>query len=180
MRSIYIVNYKVCCILNINDTPSIKMHSTNVCFRRYEWKKDGVLLSYGNKLRLSPSSGNLTIIDFGSEHEGYYQCFAHNAHGTSISRVWQLVMASEYNGSNRPISQIPKYSCYISHNAPFRNEMCTFLNGALWDMERVHSILRFVNWVNYRDYSTMTTTIFLVIPVNLSSADHFMLVPFRL
>ena len=29
--------------------------------------------------------------------------------------------------SNRPVSQIPQCTCSISHNAPFRTEMCTFL-----------------------------------------------------
>ena len=28
---------------------------------------------------------------------------------------------------NRPISQIPRYTCPISHDAPFRTEMCTFM-----------------------------------------------------
>ena len=28
---------------------------------------------------------------------------------------------------NRPISQTPECTCFISHNAPFRTEMCTFL-----------------------------------------------------
>ena len=36
--------------------------------------------------------------------------------------------------------QITQCTCPISHNAPFRREMCTFfvLNGALWDMGQVH------------------------------------------
>ena len=40
---------------------------------------------------------------------------------------------------NRPISQIPQCTCSISHNAPFRTEMCTHisvLNSALWDMKQ--------------------------------------------
>ena len=28
---------------------------------------------------------------------------------------------------NSPISQIPQYTCLISHNTPFRTEMCPFL-----------------------------------------------------
>ena len=147
--------------------PSTKMHSTNVCFRRYEWKKDGVVLSYVNEVRLSPSSGNLTFTDLGSEHEGYYQCFAHNAYGISISNVTQLVRPSEYDRSNRPISQIPKCTCSISHNAPFRTEICTFLfrieHCGIWN----RCILGFVNSVNYRDYSIMTTTIYQVIPKSI-------------
>ena len=43
-----------------------------------------------------------------------------------------VVISSILNG---PYSQIPEWTCSISHNAPFR----TVLNGALWDMEPVHS-----------------------------------------
>ena len=52
---------------------------------------------------------------------------------------------------NRPISQIPECICSISHNAPFRTEMCTFLfwmeHCGIWS----RCILGFVNWVNSPD-----------------------------
>ena len=54
--------------------------------------------------------------------------------------------------SSRLISQIPEYTCSISHNAPFRTEMCTFLfwieHCGIWN----RCILGFVNWVNYQRY----------------------------
>ena len=39
--------------------------------------------------------------------------------------IFKLVY--RYNNCNWPNSQIPKCTCSISHNAPFRTEMCTFL-----------------------------------------------------
>ena len=39
---------------------------------------------------------------------------------------------------NRSISHIPQCTSSISHNAPFKTEMCTFLYVALWDMEQVY------------------------------------------
>ena len=50
--------------------------------------------------------------------------------------------------SNRPVSQIPEYTCSISCNAPFRTEMCTFLfwmeHCGIWN----RCILGFVSLVN--------------------------------
>ena len=50
-----------------------------------------------------------------------------------------------------PISQIPDCSCSISHNAPFRTEMYTFLfwmeHCGIWN----RCILGFVNQVNWTD-----------------------------
>ena len=52
---------------------------------------------------------------------------------------------------NWPNSQIPEWTCSISHNAPFRTEMCTFLfwmlHCGIWN----RCILRFVNKVNSYD-----------------------------
>ena len=49
----------------------------------------------------------------------------------------------------RPISQIPQCTCSISHNAPFRTEMCTFLfwmvHCGIWD----RCIVGFVNKVKF-------------------------------
>ena len=48
---------------------------------------------------------------------------------------------------NWQISQIPECTCFISQNAPFRTEMCTFLfwmeHYGIWN----RCILGFVNWV---------------------------------
>ena len=50
---------------------------------------------------------------------------------------------------NWPISQIPQCTCSISHNTPFRTEMCTFLfwmvHCGIWD----RCIVGFVNWANW-------------------------------
>ena len=50
---------------------------------------------------------------------------------------------------NRPIQQIPQCTCSISHNTPFRREMCTFLfwmvHGGLWNK----CIMGFVNCVGH-------------------------------
>ena len=57
--------------------------------------------------------------------------------------------------SNRPISQIPECTCSISHNSPFRTEMCTFLFWmeycGIWD----RCILGFVNWFSCGDWWLM-------------------------
>ena len=39
---------------------------------------------------------------------------------------WRMITLACYF-INRPFSQIPECTCSISHNAPFRTEMCTFL-----------------------------------------------------
>ena len=44
-------------------------------------------------------------------------------------------------GAIWPNSQIPECTCSISHNAPFKTEMCTFLFW-MWDMEPMHSGIR--------------------------------------
>ena len=44
--------------------------------------------------------------------------------------VWrQAITWTKANllSTNRPLSQIPECACSISHNAPFRTEICTFL-----------------------------------------------------
>ena len=64
--------------------------------------------------------------------------FLYHSHpSTNISNVIMFMMSCrEHNYScyshvssnfNRPISQIPECTCSISHNAPFRTEICTFL-----------------------------------------------------
>ena len=67
------------------------------------------------------------------------------------SRAWvqKKVLAQTWSVAvyicNKPISQIPEFTCSISHNAPFRTEMCTFLfwmeHCGIWD----RCILGFVN-----------------------------------
>ena len=58
---------------------------------------------------------------------------------------------------NRPISQIPQCTCPISHNAPFRTEMCTctfllwMVYCGIWD----RCIMGFVRWVYYSLTITM-------------------------
>ena len=60
---------------------------------------------------------------------------------------------------DKSISQIPKCTCSLSHNAPFRTEMCTFLfwmdHCRIWD----RSIAGFVNYVNYctKNYASTST-----------------------
>ena len=53
--------------------------------------------------------------------------------------------------TNWPNSQIPECIYSISHNAPFRTEMCTWMhNGALLEMEQVHSgICTFMFWMEH-------------------------------
>ena len=53
---------------------------------------------------------------------------------------------------NRPTSQIPDCTGFISHNAPFRTEMCTFLFWMehLWDIEQVHSGICELGQLNLR------------------------------
>ena len=65
---------------------------------------------------------------------------ASNAESFSIS--WHRQPNKDWNYTestlNRPESQIPLCTCSISHNAPFRTEMCTFLwygTDALWDLQ---------------------------------------------
>ena len=68
--------------------------------------------------------------------------------------------------SIRPISQIPECSCSISHNAPFRTEMCTFLfwmeHTFLFWMKHCgvwkRCILGFVNQVHCSWYTPHTAT----------------------
>ena len=38
-----------------------------------------------------------------------------------------LIISCSDSPSDRPISQIPQCTCSLSHNAPLRTEMCTFL-----------------------------------------------------
>ena len=47
--------------------------------------------------------------------------------GRTIFIVIASVWCFKYTDTNRPISQIPQCTCPISHNTPFRTEMCTFL-----------------------------------------------------
>ena len=49
--------------------------------------------------------------------------------------------------NNRPISQIPQYTCPISHNAPFRTEMCIFLFWMVHCRILHRCIVGFVNLV---------------------------------
>ena len=84
-----------------------------------------------------------------------------NASSSLVSAI--LTHWSKYKCINiisyKPISQIPKRTCSISHNAPFRTEMCTFLfwmdHCRIWD----RSIVGFVNYVNYctRNYASTST-----------------------
>ena len=65
---------------------------------------------------------------------------------TLLELVWSEV---EFPSSlNRPISQIPECACPISHNAPLRTEMCTFLfwmvHCGIWD----RCIVGFVDMIN--------------------------------
>ena len=48
---------------------------------------------------------------------------------------------------NKPISQIPKCTCHISHNAPFRTEMYTFLFWMLYCGTWDRCILGFVRLI---------------------------------
>ena len=48
---------------------------------------------------------------------------------------------------NRPISQISQCTCPISHNAPFRTEMCTFLFWMVYFGVWNRCIVRFVKWI---------------------------------
>ena len=58
---------------------------------------------------------------------------------------------------NRPISQIPQCTCPISHNAPYRTEICTFLfwmgHCGIWD----RCIVGFANLVYCHTASAVTT-----------------------
>ena len=60
--------------------------------------------------------------------------------GENLASPWPTNLST-----NRLISQIPECTCFISHNTPFRTEMCTFLfwmeNCGIWNM----CILGFVN-----------------------------------
>ena len=53
------------------------------------------------------------------------------------AQVNNTVSSKKGNSPNGPNSQIPECTCTISHNAPFRTEMCTFLcwMRALWDVD---------------------------------------------
>ena len=59
--------------------------------------------------------------------------------------LYPIMGVSLMTGSNRPISHILECTCSISHNAPFRTEMCTFLfwmeHCGIWN----RCILGFVN-----------------------------------
>ena len=58
-----------------------------------------------------------------------------------------ITIAGSKSRDNRPISQIPPSICFISHNAPFRTEICTFLfwmvHCGIWN----RSIVGFFNQV---------------------------------
>ena len=63
-------------------------------------------------------------------------------------------LARQHLDKKTPISQIPQSICPISHNAPFRTEMCTFLfrmvHCGIWD----RYIVVFVNlvyWLHMKD-----------------------------
>ena len=62
-----------------------------------------------------------------------------------ITDVDSRLLISRAQRYNRPISQIPKCTCSISYNAPFRSEIVTFLfwmeHCGIWD----RCILGFVN-----------------------------------
>ena len=63
---------------------------------------------------------------------------------------------------NRPISQIPECTCSLSHNALLRTEMCTVLNGELWDIEQVHSrICELGQFVAVMVWCNLTTSAYL-------------------
>ena len=56
--------------------------------------------------------------------------------------IWIIKFIGNYDSHrNRPISQIPECTCSISHNASIqnRNVHLYVMNGALWDMELMHS-----------------------------------------
>ena len=71
-----------------------------------------------------------------------------NSRGTPQIRI-DVIVDCTGKESNKPISQIPECTCSISHNAPFRTEMCTFLfwmeHYGIWN----RCILGFLNWVNW-------------------------------
>ena len=61
--------------------------------------------------------------------------------------LFKIQWPSDGQEWNLPNSQIPSCTCAISHNAPFRTEIFSVLNGALWDMEQVHSGILF--WMEH-------------------------------
>ena len=93
----------------------------------------------------------------------YYPLFRVRSWNNGI-RCMSLYILMDINltGINQPNSQIPEYTCSISHNAPFRTAMCTFLfrNGTLWDMEQVHSgvVKRFYIFVLFQGASGRQTS----------------------
>ena len=73
----------------------------------------------------------------------------------SLGLTWMVIAG--FIKKNRPFSQIPECTCSISHNAPLRTEMCTFLfsmehcgygTGAFWDLW-IRSIGWSNNWHSY-------------------------------
>ena len=66
----------------------------------------------------------------------------------SLKFVWRVLWVHNmFCICNRQNWQIPQSTCSISHNAPFRTEMCTFLfwmvHCGKWDK----CLVRFVRWV---------------------------------
>lgn len=63
---------------------------------RYKWTKNGEDLEIsGIDYKRQPGEGTLIIEDPQDEHEGIYQCFAKNEHGTAVSVRTTLRKASK-------------------------------------------------------------------------------------
>lgn len=59
----------------------------------YEWKKDGSILNLNLQKITKGADGSITINGLKEVDEGFYQCEAHNQHGTAVSDFARLRMA---------------------------------------------------------------------------------------
>ncbi len=63
----------------------------------YKWEKNGEpLLITGADYKKVPGEGTIIIEEPMADHEGVYQCFASNAHGTAVSKKTILRKACKY------------------------------------------------------------------------------------
>lgn len=64
----------------------------NELFFRYEWKKNGFELNTNLSSIRKGSDGTVTVDTATVKDEGYYQCFATNQYGTTLSNVLDVRM----------------------------------------------------------------------------------------
>ena len=64
-----------------------------VCYCRYTWTKNGIVLNLDQPNIRCLSYGGIAIVNASSSDQGYYQCHANNAYGSTMSITYVLTLA---------------------------------------------------------------------------------------